>query len=34
MVDIPQIKKKVLIIGYGAMGKYEKFLKNNYSIFS
>ena len=35
MVDIPQIKKKkILIIGYGAMGKkYEKFLKNDYLIF-
>ena len=35
MVDIPQInKKKILIIGYGSMGKkYEKILKNDYLVF-
>ena len=35
MADILQInKKKILIIGYGSMGKkYEKFLKKNYLIF-
>lgn len=35
MVDIPQTnKKKILIIGYGSMGKkYENFLKNNYEIY-
>ena len=35
MVDILQInKKKILIIGYGSMGKkYEKILKKDYLIF-
>ncbi len=35
MVDILQInKKKILVIGYGSMGKkYEKVLKKKYSIF-
>ena len=33
MVDILQIKKKILIIGYGAMGKkYENALKKNFLI--
>lgn len=35
MVDTPQTKnRKILIIGYGSMGKkYEKILKKNFSIF-
>ena len=35
MADIHQIKKKkILIIGYGSMGKkYEKILQKNYLIF-
>ena len=35
MVDILQInKKKILVIGYGSMGKkYEKVLKKKYSMF-
>ena len=35
MVDIPQInKKKILIIGYGSMGrKYQNILKNHYLVF-
>ena len=33
MVDIHQIKKKVIIIGYGSMGKkYEKILNKKFKI--